>query len=90
MKKTLTTLCAILLIAFLLVPMVYEADDGGTRQYVAPLYSVTRAHSLHTENGANGYLTGTIVRVLFFEVYDDTIFVPDDGPCAADDGIMEI
>ncbi len=78
MKKTITILCAILLIAFLLVPMVYEADDGGTRQYVAPLYSVTRAHSLHSENGADGYLTGTIVRVLFFEVYDDVIFVPNE------------
>ena len=90
MKRTITVICAILLISFLLVPMVYEADDGGTRQYVAPLYSVTRAHSLHTENGANGYLTGTIVRVLFFEVYDDVIFVPDDGPCVNPDVIGEI
>ena len=79
MKKTLTTLCAILLIAFLLVPMVYEADDGGTRQYVAPLYSVTKQHSVYTENGTKGYLTGTVVRVLFFEVYDNVIFVPDES-----------
>ena len=79
MKKTLTTLCAVLLIAFLLVPMVYEADDGGTRQYVAPLYSVTKQHSMYTENDTKGHLTGTVVRVLFFEVYDNVIFVPDES-----------
>ena len=79
MKKTFTTLCAILLIAFLLVPMVYEADDGGTRQYVAPLYSVTKQHSMYAENGVKGHLTGTVVRVLFFEVYDDVIFVLDES-----------
>jgi len=84
MKKTLTTICAMLLIAFLLVPMVYEADDGGTRQYVAPLYSVTKQNSMYTQDGETGYLTGTIVRVLFFEVYDDVIFVPDEFTGADD------
>ena len=79
MKKTLTTLCAILLIAFLLVPMVYEADDGGTRQYVAPLYSVTKQNSMYTQDGETGYLTGTVVRVLFFEVYDNVVFVPNES-----------
>ena len=90
MKRTITVICAILLIAFLLVPMVYEADDGGTRQYVAPLYSVTKQYTIAQQDGANGYLTGTIVRVLFFEVYDDVIFVPDDGPCVSPDVIGEI
>ena len=54
MKNTLTTICAVLLIAFLLIPMAYEADDGGTRQYVAPIYSITTRHSMHTENGVEG------------------------------------
>jgi len=90
MKKTLTTLCAILLVLFLLIPMPSEVDDGGTIHYVAPLYSVTKQNSLHAEDGVNGYLIGTIVRVLFFEVYDDVIFVPDDGPGAELTEIVEL
>ena len=90
MKKTLTTICAILLIAFLLIPMVYDADDGGTRQYVAPLYSVTKQYSIHTEDGVKGHIMGTVVRVLFFEVYDDTFFVPDEGPGVSPDVIADI
>lgn len=76
MKKTITVICSILLVAFLLVPMAYEATDGGTRQYVAPLYSVTKQNSIHTQDGVNGYISGTIVRVLFFEVYNDAVFIP--------------
>ena len=90
MRRPITILCAILLIAFLLIPMTYEADDGGTRQYVAPLYSVTKQYSIHTEDGVSGHIIGSVVRVLFFEVYDDTIFVPDDGPCVSPDVIAEI
>ena len=79
MKKTLTTICAVLLVLFLMIPMAYEADDGGTRQYVAPLYSITKQHSMYTQDGESGYLTGTVVRVLFFEVYDDVVFVPEES-----------
>ena len=79
MKKTLTILCAVLLIAFLLVPVVYEADDGGSVFYVAPLYSVTLQRTMDYQNGVSGCLTGTVVRVLFFEVYDDVVFTPECG-----------
>ena len=79
MKKTLSILCAILLLAFWLVPMAYGVDDGGTVHYVTPLYSITKQHSMYTQDGVNGYLTGTVVRVLFFEVYDDIVFVPEEG-----------
>lgn len=77
MKKTLSILCAILLLAFWLVPMAYGVDDGGTVHYVTPLYSVTKQKTIYAENGMRGYLTGTVVRVLFVKVYDDVVFVPD-------------
>lgn len=82
MKKTITAICAILLVLFLLIPMPSEVDDGGTIHYVAPLYSVTKQNTIGYEEGVSGMFTGTIVRVLFFEVYDDVVFVPDDGPGA--------
>lgn len=77
MTNTVSRLCAILLIVFLLTPMVPWAsmeDDGGTRYIVAPLYSVTLAHRLSRQEGVDGYLCGTVVRVLFIKVYDNVRF----------------
>lgn len=79
MRKTVTIICVVLLIAFLLVPMVYEVDDGGSVIFAAPLYSVTLQSTLWTEDGMQGRLIGTVVRVLFLEVYDDVTFVPEYG-----------
>ena len=79
MRKTVTIICVVLLIAFLLVPMVYGVDDGGSIIYAAPLYSVTKQNTICAEGGMQGRLTGTVVRVLFFEVYDDVVFVPECG-----------
>ncbi len=79
-KKTRTKawiLLAAVIIA-MLIPMQSGYKDGGTVKYQAVLYSVTKWHELTIEDHRNGYTTGTTVRVLFWEVYRDVEFVPDD------------
>ncbi|MBR1898540.1 MAG: hypothetical protein IJ825_06635 [Oscillospiraceae bacterium] len=71
----------ILLIAVILamlIPMRTQYKDGGTVTYQAVLYTVTKRHSLAQEDHRMGLRTGTEVRVLFWEVYNDVEFVPNE------------
>ncbi len=78
-KKTLILLIIVLIA--MLIPMKTQYKDGGTVRYQAMLYSVTKRHSLASQESANGsvmgIITGTEIRVLFWEVYNDSAFVPD-------------
>jgi len=78
MKKWLIKIVVILIAVALLIPMHAGVDDGGTEIYTAALYQVTMQHTMTDEGETFGYLTGTIVRVLFFEVYNDVEFVPSE------------
>lgn len=69
----------ILLAIALLVPRVSRLDDGGTVTVQAALYGVTRKRTLCTQGETRGRLEGTVVRILFFEVYNDVRFVPEDA-----------
>lgn len=75
MKKWLLILLAVVL----LIPWSHVGiTDGGTEIYTAALYRVTLQHTMHWEGETFGYLTGTKVRILFFDVYDDVQFVPSE------------
>ena len=69
-------LLALVIIA-MCIPMRTAYKDGGTVKYRAVLYSVTKRHSLAVSDHRRGYDIGTEVRVLFWEVYNDVTFVPD-------------
>lgn len=71
-KHVVISLIVIMLSVILLFPMTYSLDDGGTVEYDAILYSVRKEHSI---NGS-GYNVGIIVRVLFWEVYNDVEYIP--------------
>lgn len=79
-RVRLWLLLAVVIIAMLL-PMQTAYKDGGTVKYQAVLYTVTKRHSMaQAEYGGgyrNGYQIGTEVRILFWEVYNDVEFVPD-------------
>lgn len=77
MSKKAYIILSFILVIVLLFPIKEELKDGGTKKYTALLYSVTYKHSIDEQDGVYGYSIGTIVRVLFFEVYNDTAFVPD-------------
>ena len=70
-------LCAWLLVAVvLLTPVHAKLDDGGTEAWNAILCSVVRQRTMTREGEMEGFLTGTRVRLLWFEIYNDVRFVP--------------
>lgn len=76
-KKKVTIIISIvvlMILAILLFPIRRDYDDGGTVAYDAILYSVTKRHSLAYEDGKGGYMDGTEIRILSFEVYNDVEF----------------
>lgn len=73
-KITIIVICVVC--AVLLIPIPCWYKDGGTFELKALLWSVRKEHSIAFEQGSNGYDVGTIVRVLFLEVYNDVRFVP--------------
>lgn len=78
-QKVKITLCVIIC-AVLLIPIPVWYKDGGSFELNAVLWSVRKEHSIFTENPTYGYNTGTVVRVMFWEVYDNVIFVPESVP----------
>lgn len=78
-KKTRTKAWILLaaVILAMLIPMRTQYKDGGTVRYRAILYAVTRQHSLAVSDHRQGYQIGTKVRILFWDVYSDVEFVPD-------------
>lgn len=79
MKKRQTVIAAALIALILLLPVCREMDDGGSREYAAVLYRVTLRHTMTRQEGTEGYLTGTEIRILGITVYDSVCFVPSEG-----------
>ena len=74
MNKKLKIGLIIILLIILLTPMPIRYKDGGTVEYRAILYGVTDVHTLATEEDmAKGktLYEGIIVRILFFEVFNN-------------------
>lgn len=68
----------IFLVLVLLIPSPFpiELDDGGTVIYRAALWSVEKRHRLWQEGDTKGYMVGTVISILAFELYNDVEFVP--------------
>lgn len=77
-KKKISVVIAVVLAAILLVPIPLFYKDGGTVEYKALLYSVTRLHSIADTEDSFGYDIGTIVEILGFTVYNDVRFIPEE------------
>ena len=67
-KGKVIAVVIIVLIIACCIPVKRMLKDGGTVEYNAVLYSVTKVHSLYYDFG---YMEGTQIRVLFFNVFDD-------------------
>ena len=74
MKKKVIIIILIILI-LLLVPVPFKLRDGGSTEYRAILYSVTKYNKLSEteEDGTTKYISGTEIKVLGFEVYNDIV-----------------
>lgn len=64
---------SILLALLLLFPMPFGMDDGGSVEYRAVLYSVTRYHALNPQQmfGDTKYVGGWRIEILGVEVFDN-------------------
>jgi len=78
MKKRLIRIAAGLIVLAMLLPAYSEADDGGTKEYSALLYSVVRRRTMTDQEDTFGYITGIEIRVLGFEAYSSVRFIPSD------------
>ena len=78
MKRKLTAIVAALIALMLLLPVYREIDDGGSKEYASLFYRVVLRHTMTRQEGTDGYLTGTEVRLLGITVYDDVRFVPSE------------
>ena len=62
----------VILLIILLVPVKYHLKDGGTVEYKAVLYKISKVHSLNL-NLDGGYNEGVIVNFLGFEIYNNVV-----------------
>ena len=68
MKKIIIILIVIVLI-ILLIPVQYRLKDGGSIQYKAIIYDITKVHRI-SEKSSTGYEDGLIIKVLGFQIYN--------------------
>lgn len=71
-KVIIVMVVVILILLVLLVPRTRYLNDGGTVEYKAVLYNVTKLNKLNYYS-ASGYDRGTIVEILGKEVYNDVV-----------------
>ena len=71
MKKRNVAIICILLAIIILIPIPLRLKDGGTVEYKALAYSVSRVHRLVPAKAEKEYEEGIIIKVLGIEVYND-------------------
>ena len=69
-KRNAYIMCALLAIIFL-IPIPLRLKDGGTVEYKALVYSVSRVHRLAPVKAEKEYEEGIIIKVLGIEVYNN-------------------
>ena len=74
MNKKVIIVMVFVVLLILLVPIPMHLKDGGTVEYKALLYKISKVHSLTSieemENGKQ-YNEGIIVEILGFEIYNN-------------------
>ena len=72
-KKVIILVIIVIVLAILLIPIPTKLRDGGSTEYKALLYTVTKYHELvpASENGEEQYLDGTSVKILGMEVFNN-------------------
>lgn len=70
MKKKIIIICIIIILLILVVPKRNMFWDGGTVEYKALLYKITKYHKLD-ENSKSGYNDGIKIEILGFTIYNN-------------------
>ena len=71
MKKKFILIAAGVLLLAALCPIPFHLKDGGTVEYRALLYSVSKIHRLNDLEAEDPFQKGTVVKVLGIELYND-------------------
>ncbi len=69
-KKKILIIAIIVLLVILLFPIPMKLKDGGSIEFKALLYSVTKYHKLALENSDKEYIDGLGIKILGKEVYN--------------------
>lgn len=67
-KKIIVTILIIIFI-LMLIPIPIRYKDGGSVEYNAILYNITKIHRLN-ENSPTGYDDGWKIKILGFLIYE--------------------
>lgn len=76
-KKVLITIVIVAMILILLFPIRLQLKDGGTVQYKALLYKVSKVHRLisieemEKEGKIKEYNDGFVIEILGFEIFNN-------------------
>jgi len=76
-KKVLITIVIVVMILILLFPIRLQLKDGGTVQYRALLYKVSKIHRLisieemEKEGKIKEYDDGFVIEILGFEIFNN-------------------
>lgn len=68
-KKLIVALCVMVMVV-LFVPRVYALKDGGSKEFTALTYRITKVHSMNSVEAEEEFTTGTIVEIFGREVYN--------------------
>lgn len=72
MKKKIVIIFIIVIMIILLIPKKSMFWDGGTVEYKAALYKITKYHRID-QDSESGYNEGLEIEVLGFMLYDSFI-----------------
>lgn len=70
MKKKAIIVVIVVILLVLLVPIPMHLNDGGTVEYKALTYKISKVHRL-TGNLGKEYEEGMIIEILGFEIYNN-------------------
>ena len=69
-NKNICLIFVVVLLIIMLIPIPGKLKDGGSTEYNAVLYSVTKYHSINHES-TKGYDDGWKIKILGFTIYDE-------------------
>lgn len=69
-KKLIVALCVMILLV-LFVPRLSVLKDGGSKEFTALTYRITKVHSLNPVEAEKEFATGTIIEIFGREVYNN-------------------
>lgn len=72
MKKKILIAVIVIILLVLLIPIPMRLKDGGTIEYKALIYTISKVHRLN-HNSKSGYDNGLIIKIFGKEIYNNVL-----------------